>query len=420
MQFNITALDGFRKANLQGEKAIANVGENNTITQKNSYYGGIGRIFRKSATEAANNAARTELLKSLGNAFGLEGISENKNGVTTFSKGFMTRLEQLLGKDFKRGDFEIGPDGTVSSGKPLTQRRIAAIINRAEIAAGIKFDAKAYKAKLAQVNAEVAKLPDGYQKDKLTSYFAHVAKCIDFLDKDLDKMIIKNEDWRPGFEDDIPLCFFKNPKTGKMSDMMVRAPLVNYLSENIGLFHFEQYKNIPQKLNSPEDLKANMDYVRNTTKLYVQEAIDLFLDAKGAGKLPELIKLICKEPGACMDAKASQPGAFRVDLGLLAPDVNMDEIDLVADHGPDTKLDKCIYEEIRVANAQTKGAKGWADLAKAVKKELVGQIRPIMTLDETNKIVPLMKDGQQVVRAVTAADIDKIGPVCTNILGIFD
>ena len=420
MQFNITALDGFRKANLQGEKAIANVGENNTIIQKNSYHGGIGRIFRKSATEAANNAARTELLKSLGNAFGLEGMSENKNGVTTFSKGFMTRLEQLLGKDFKRGDFEIGPDGTVSSGKPLTQRRIAAIINRAEIAAGIKFDAKAYKAKLALVNAEVAKLPDGYQKDKLTSYFAHVAKCIDFLDKDLDKMIIKNEDWRPGFEDDIPLCFFKNPKTGKMSDMMVRAPLVNYLSENIGLFHFEQYKNIPQKLNSPEDLKANMDYVRNTTKLYVQEAIDLFLDAKGAGKLPELTKLICKEPGACMDAKASQPGAFRVDLGLLAPDVNMDEIDLVADHGPDTKLDKCIYEEIRVANAQTKGAKGWADLAKAVKKELVGQIRPIMTLDEHNKIVPLMKDGQQVVRAVTAADIDKIGPVCTNILGIFD
>ena len=121
-----------------------------------------------------------------------------------------------------------------------------------------------------------------------------------------------------------------------------------------------------------------------------------------------------------MDAKASQPGAFRVDLGLLAPDVNMEEIDLVADHGPDTNLDKCIYEEIRVANAQTKGAKGWADLAKAVKKELVGQIRPIMTLDEHNKIVPLKKDGQQVVRAVTAADIDKIGPVCTNILGIFD
>ena len=136
MQFNTAALDGFRKANLQGTNAIANVGENNTIIQKNSYHGGIGRIFRKSATEAANNAARTELLRSLGNAFGLEGMSENKNGVTTFSKGFMTRLEQILGKDFKRGDFEIGPDGTVSSGKPLTQRRIAAIINRAESEVG--------------------------------------------------------------------------------------------------------------------------------------------------------------------------------------------------------------------------------------------------------------------------------------------
>ncbi len=33
---------------------------------------------------------------------------------------------------------------------------------------------------------------------------------------------------------------------------------------------------------------------------------------------------------------------------------------------------------------------------------------------------PVNEDGQQVVQSVTVADIDKIGPVCTNILGIFD
>jgi hypothetical protein len=419
MSFTTTALDRFRNVNLQGQNAIANIGENNSITQKGSYYR-IGWVFRSSETEKANKAVRTELLQSLGNAFGLNGMSKNKDGVTIFSKGFMAKLEKLLGADFKKDDFKIGPDGTVSSGKPLTQRRISAIINRAEVAAGIKFDAKGYKAKLALINAEVAKLPEGYQKDHLTSYYAHVAKSIDFLDKDLEKLVVDNEDFRPGFEDEIPLFFFKNPKTGETSKMMVRAPFVNYLANNVGLFHFEQYKSLPQRLKSPEDLKANMDYVRNTTTLYVQEAIDIFLDAKEAGKLPELTNLICKDPGACMDAKASRTGSFRVDLGLLAPDVNMNEIDLVADHGPDTNLDKCIYEEIRIANAKNQNAKGWADLAKTVKKELVGLIRPIMTVNENNQIVPLMENGQQVVRAVTPADIDKLGPVCTATLRIFD
>ena len=130
--------------------------------------------------------------------------------------------------------------------------------------------------------------------------------------------------------------------------------------------------------------------------------------------------MISKDPGACMDAKASQPGSFRVELGLLASDENMDEIDLVADHGPDTALDKCIYEEIKIAIAKNQNAKGWADLSKTVKKELVGLIRPIMTVDNNNKIVPLMENGQHVVRAVTATDIDKLGQACTDILSIFD
>ncbi len=119
MSFTTTALDRFRNVNLQSQNAIANIGENNTITQKGSYYR-IGWVFRSSETEKANNAVRTELLQSLGNAFGLNGMSKNKDGVTTFSKGFMAKLEKLLGADFKKDDFKIGPDGTVSSGKPLT------------------------------------------------------------------------------------------------------------------------------------------------------------------------------------------------------------------------------------------------------------------------------------------------------------
>ena len=39
----------------------------------------------------------------------------------TFSKAFMDRLEKLLGPAFKREDFGVGADGTVSSGKPVVR-----------------------------------------------------------------------------------------------------------------------------------------------------------------------------------------------------------------------------------------------------------------------------------------------------------
>ncbi len=47
---------------------------------------------------------------------------------------FMTRLEQMIGVDvFKRGDFGVaGANGEVTSSKPLTERRISAILERVE------------------------------------------------------------------------------------------------------------------------------------------------------------------------------------------------------------------------------------------------------------------------------------------------
>ena len=76
MSFNISALNSFYNARLDGENALANLGEDNTIVKKNDYYGGIRRIFRSSSTKAANNAVRAELLRSLGQAFELDGVSE--------------------------------------------------------------------------------------------------------------------------------------------------------------------------------------------------------------------------------------------------------------------------------------------------------------------------------------------------------
>ena len=78
----------FSEAKLSGADTIANLGKEGDLKVKGSYHGKLGAIFRSAATKAGNNAVRTKLLKSLGQAFGLEGMSE-KNGKVSFSKDFM-------------------------------------------------------------------------------------------------------------------------------------------------------------------------------------------------------------------------------------------------------------------------------------------------------------------------------------------
>ena len=152
MNFKISELSAFSNAKLgTSYNAIANVGSNgNKIVRKNTYYTWVGKIFRLSGAKNANNAVRTELLCALGRAFDLEGVGNNIAGKTTFSRGFMDRLSELLGPDFRRDDFGIGNDGPVKSGQPLTQRRIKAILNRATLVGRTKnedFDIKAAQGK---------------------------------------------------------------------------------------------------------------------------------------------------------------------------------------------------------------------------------------------------------------------------------
>ena len=89
------------------------------------------------------------LLKSLGNAFGLSGVSE-QNGKVTFSGEFMNKLQKLIGPAFKAKDFGIPANGgAVSSGKPLTARRVSEIMNRVRVYSGanVDFDVNLYKQK---------------------------------------------------------------------------------------------------------------------------------------------------------------------------------------------------------------------------------------------------------------------------------
>ena len=169
-------------------------------------------------------------------------------------------------------------------------------------------------------------------------------------------------------------------------------------------------------------MKALTDYIRTTVTNFVQGAIDLYLDAKDAGKVQQLIEKWNEAPAACMDAKAEEPNKLREELGLMT-DAQLD-VRYATEHTSTTKLDKCIYEEIDVAikkrNAKKMpAAKGWNDIKDDVKKALVGEKRPIMMLDINDNIVPLKENGQQVVREVTAEDIDNIGPACCDVLRIF-
>lgn len=435
VSFDPSKIAMFRDAQFAGASDIANLDKGDKLKTKDSYYGKLGALFRSSATEARNNAVRTELLKSLGQAFGLSGMTES-DGKVSFSKDFMDRLESLLGRDvFKRADFKIGADGTVTSGRPLTSRRINAIITKAtEIGRG-PFDLKDYSKKFEMVQRDLAKLDrTSGLNERFQKYFQHVGKCLDFL-KGFDGLIIENETWSVNdllgeSNEGVSRYLIKDPQvkdpqaktngTGRVP-IFTKGNLATWLNEQCpihGLFHVELYKNIPTEIKSPEDLKKLTDYVRSTVTLYVQSAIDLYLDAKEAGKLDGFIDGINTEAGACMDAKASRPGEIRKNLGLLTDEVPGEV--LFAEHDAKTTLDKCLYEEIKVANKQMPGgAKGWNDVADAVKKALVGQVRPIMTLGKSGMIEPLVEGGKQVVRAITEEDIDRIGPTCADILGIF-
>ena len=139
IQFDLNALSRFANVNFGDNDAIANLDGSDGLVQNEKLGFILTRKFRSSTAEKQNNAVRTELLKALGNAFGLnEGVVVN-NGQTTFTDQFMNRLEEILGPAFKRGDFGI-KNGVVDSGKPLTQRRIQAIVK----AARAKGDAEAY------------------------------------------------------------------------------------------------------------------------------------------------------------------------------------------------------------------------------------------------------------------------------------
>ena len=157
MPINLSALNMFRSATNWDNKGVANLDHKYAVLNDHVYGGWLSSIGRDDDEKEANNKVRAELLRSLGLAFKLKGMSEDGDGRLRFSTGFMDRLGQLLGKSLKRGDFGIDNDGYVASGCPLTARRIKFILAKTEAVAAREAAASGEAVRTILPNAASAK-----------------------------------------------------------------------------------------------------------------------------------------------------------------------------------------------------------------------------------------------------------------------
>lgn len=469
IQFDTSKATMFRNVNFGNENAIANLDGKGGL-KANGQYSLFGKFSRTDVQRADNNAIRTALLKSLGEAFGLSGMTA-EGGVVRFSKGFMDRLEQILGrKVLKRGDFDIGADGIVKSGKPLTQRRITAIITKATMAYKTTFDMDVYREKLDVIKKELGLT--GLQGDALKAklsdgnglYMIMLAdRGLDFLQNQLflEHTIVdpknnqpktvygpKNESRDRSFirvNPDYVDCARYGMSTEGISMYQVRT------EDNGGYKPFDKVardkvvqKHLPGQvfhLNwsgskglTYEDLEKDKRYLFNTTQLVVQKMVDLYFESKNAGKLNKFMSFLEHGMSGCMEEKGNRLTKFEEENfgrenveGEQLSTAEIAELERIADAPVGAPVDKQIYgviEELQKNDAKYKDLDEWKDFAGPIKEKLIGKMATIMsfTKDEARnqyKFEPLLnKQGQPVVRKLTAEDIDRMGPACLyNTLG---
>ena len=466
--FNPKTLDMFRNAQFESTRSIANLDGANGLKSNKTL--GIWRLFRSNKTTEANNAVRAELLKSLGQSFGLSGMSE-KNGRVTFSKEFMTKLEKILGADvLKTADFKIEADGTVSSGKPLTSRRITAILNKAAIVGQTDdFNIDIYKVKMDAIKKDLGlaglseKQLQKVLKDKpYYRLFLTAEKGLDFLKNDIhlartvinpetheteivfgeegskvDKSFIRMD---PGYQkvmaknndddDDFSIgnvYQVKNLATGEYEEYN-GAYKDNYLKKKLdnALIHTETVKFDSDTSKSIEPMKK---YIYGTVQLFARKMIDVYFKAKELGKLDEFMKHLNGNAGACMEEKGKRLIAFEESItpkdGLNAPSAGeAAELERIAkmnvgNNAPPPKPEDLLYDAIDALNKTDEkynNSEDWNDFSEPIKEKLLGKTVQITIPVKNDKgyydFIEAKKDGKPIVRPLTAEDIDTIGKAC--------
>jgi hypothetical protein len=293
--FNPQALNAFAKFNVGNNNAIANLGEGGNLVQKDAL--GFMR-FRLPSTKERNNAVRTELLKALGNAFSIDGVTE-RDGKTRFSAQFMNRLEEILGPEvFKREDFGL-EGGEVASGKPLTQRRITAIVKAACAKSESGYDATAYSAKAdAIADAFKGRDPNALSTRTAQRYVDAMKRTIDWLENDLEgfdaavpgignlekvKTFVYKRTRLFIYPDDIR-SFLAQVEAAKRQDRPENEDEQNQII-NID--------NLPKNDEATEERRANIKtYIIDRLQTMVKESIDICLKAIAAGKADEVMEIV--------------------------------------------------------------------------------------------------------------------------------
>ncbi len=470
MAINLQSLDKFRVATEWTAKGIANLDGTDAIRQNGTYSGALSALGRSKIERAANNDVRTELLKALGNAFGLAGMGE-KDGTVTFSKGFMDKLERILGSDFKRDDFKIDADGKVSSGRPLTSRRITAILAKAEVAAnkvgetgnsdsdeigetgevgkaatltktgGVRKDATygPYAKKLATIKQDISKL-DKEAYSQVHKFFKRVEMTLDFLYNELDidrsdpnasdPSALRNDEEYEFLKEigDLkgakPAFQYYDSKSGrfvKLDNTYTYQNDVLWHRIGGGLLHLER---AAFRQNESEDIAPLRKYIVDNLRLFVMKSIDTYFAAKDAGKMDAFFAHL-RSPGACIEDQCLHfvtfetkhlsegwQGVSKAEAEELEKIANRDP----GEDGPAVDNAEALFVDVfgdldgeEWFNDLEK--KSWTpDVAKFLKDNLVGKTCVMMSYNETTQRFDEMKNdqGAPVIRPLTDADIETL------------
>ena len=330
--------------------------------------------------------------------------------------------------------------GTVSSGKPLTSRRLSAICESAKIYDTSNLDLGAYKQKVGVIlqeqfgikttlnltNEQLHKLTE---KNPALEVYAGIEKSIDFLQKDFKDFFIEKPDYNVAklLNEDLgkyTVRFqIKDLETGKYEDMRPLGIMENLTEQRKhspssalfaalrgNLLHTER-----ANFNSSKsiDLDPLNKYVEENLKGFIKNGVDAYFEAKMNGKVGELM-LHLKTPGACTEEKSMRFYEFRQENFQGSIDTKLEvELNSTIRKSESMPLDKLISAEFEDIDKQHPEFETWEEYATELKNRLVGLKRPMVTMTENNGKVQfdVKKDfkGNTEIRAITPKDIDTIG-----------
>ena len=411
--FNSVSMNRFSGVQNLNENTIVQLDGDQTKAAGTWSGKNIFRFMRSSATKADNNAVRAQLLDSLGKAFGVEGAGVDAEGKLTFSKAFMDRLEDILGRDtFKRADFGIDSQGRVTSGKPLTQRRISAILTKATVVGKIGFNIADYRVKVNSIKASLDSIPDPNDRAVVKGAMNRATAMLEFLENNLDGLIEENPLNYLGYENKprfvIAVTDMKEGENlfpggniqpvhsagNKTFFPLNRTHLREHIQSKFGfLVHLE---NVTGDLTGPNIEKDIKQYIGDLFRLHITTAVDLVQDTLGTDDFKGTISAFrCSNP--CIEGKTSEMRSFQEAKGLVHTFGSDAPAEPAADHDESVSLYDCIGRELSViANSnKTNGDMSWKTLKPILVDHLVGLNRPIGVKDNA----PLGK--------VTEADIER-------------